>query len=111
MKQCKAYISVFLLLVFTWVVLPAAFVHEVFADHQDTECLPEDHHKHEATHVEALHKHCDVFRTNVPVYDAPALTVFEKPIPVLTAELCQKAEVFYFAFDLYTASSRGPPLA
>ena len=109
MKYCKKYISVFLLLVFTWVILPPSFVHECFANHQDTECLPD--HDHESAHVESLHKHCDIFKTNTPLYDIPQLTVFEKPVRKLVAEVYTGSRPVYFSTAHCAYGSRGPPLS
>jgi len=104
----KKYISTFLLLVFTWVVLPPSFVHEFFANHHDTECLTD--HSPDTTQVESVHKHCDVFKTITPLYDAPTLTLFEKPVRRLIAEFHTPSDSFYFNSSLFTSNSRGPPV-
>jgi len=108
MKNCKKYISVFLLFVFTWVVLPSSFVHEFFANHRDTECLG---HSHDISQLEPLHKHCDVFKTNVPLYNTPGLVVFEKPSRILVAEFDNTLEQLLLENIRYTSYSRGPPVS
>jgi hypothetical protein len=109
MKSCKKYMSIFLLFVFTWVVLPHALVHELFADHKDTLC--EVKHDHSIANVESLHTHCDIFTTNTPLYDSPELIVLSNPLRVLIDEYFISVQRSYFLKILYSFLSRGPPLS
>jgi len=103
----KKHIAFFLLLVFSWVLLPASLVHEVFADHVDTDC----HFDHYASgsQVESIHTHCDIFKTNTPLYDIPKLAVVVKSQPVLVCELLTKFENSYFHLSQLILPTRAPP--
>lgn len=67
----KRYISILLLTVFAIAVLPAPALHEWFADHTDA---AENHcrfyHKDLGCHIEKQQEHCDLFKTQTPLYDA-----------------------------------------
>ncbi len=106
-QKFKKHIAFILLLVFSWVLMPASLVHEVFADHVDTDC----HFDHStATSIEATHTHCDVFKTNTPLYDIPQLTVCNAPQPVLISELLAKFENSYFHLTGLILPTRAPPV-
>jgi hypothetical protein len=109
MDFLKKYSSVFLLLVFTWVVLPPSFVHEVFGDHTDTECLPA--HDHLTAQLEGKHRHCDVFQVLTPVYKAPELVVFQKPVRLLLEEISIYDQAPHRSSYLVHLKSRGPPVS
>jgi hypothetical protein len=104
----KKYLSVFLLFVFSWLLLPPVLLHRIFANHHDTVC--DLKHRHSVTTVEALHIHCDIFTTNTPVYDAPELAALAKPIRVLIAELACKIHFLYLQATLNLLPARAPPL-
>jgi hypothetical protein len=105
----KRHIAFFLLLVFNWVLLPASLSHEIFADHEDTDCHFD--HTTTTTSVESIHTHCDVFQTNTPVYDIPELAIFKKAELILANELLAKFENSYFHLSQTLLPSRAPPLA
>ncbi len=109
MQKFKRYTAFFLLLVFSWVILPASLSHEIFADHEDTDCHF-DHNSNTAS-VETTHTHCDVFKTNTPVYDSPELAVFKKAELVLVSELLAKFENSYFHLAQTQLPARAPPVA
>ncbi|MEO6303709.1 MAG: hypothetical protein ABIP51_11125 [Bacteroidia bacterium] len=109
MQKINKHIAFFLLLIFTWVLMPASIAHEVFADHQDTDCHFD--HNSTATNVEAIHTHCDIFETNSPIYDIPKLTVFTQPIPVLIIEVKAKFQNSYFHLAQLILPTRAPPVA
>ncbi len=109
MQKFKRYIAFFLLLVFSWVILPASLSHKIFADHEDTDCHFD--HNSKTASVETTHTHCDVFKTNTPVYDTPELAVFKKAELVLVSELLAKFESSYFHLAQTQLPARAPPLA
>ncbi len=108
MQRFKRHIAFFLLLVLSWVILPASLSHEIFADHEDTDCHFD--HNSTTTAVEATHTHCDVFQTNAPVYDIPELAVFKKAELVLVSELLTKFETSYFHLAQTQLPARAPPV-
>ena len=107
-QKFKKHIAFFLLLVFSWVILPASLSHEIFADHEDTDCHF-DHHSI-TTNVEARYTHCDVFQTNAPVYDIPEFVAFKKADLVLENELLTKFESSYFHLAQTQLPARAPPV-
>jgi len=109
MQKSKKHIAFFLLLVFSWVLMPAELTHEIFADHTDTDC----HANHSAlsAQVETIHTHCDIFETNTPVYDIPELTVFKKAELILVNELLTKFENSYFHLSQTQIPARAPPVS
>jgi hypothetical protein len=54
--------------------VPAPIVHDLFASHTDA---AENHcryyHKDLGCHLEEQQEHCDLFKTNTPLYDALAV--------------------------------------
>lgn len=109
MQKFKKHIAFFLLLVFSWVLLPASLSHEIFADHEDTDCHFD--HNSKTTSIEATHTHCDIFETNAPVYDIPTFVAFNKAQPVLICELLTKFENSYFHLAQQLLPTRAPPVA
>lgn len=109
MQKIKKHIAFFLLLVFGWVLLPASIVHEAFADHTDTDCHFD--HNASAASVESTHTHCDIFKTNAPLYDIPQLAVCTIPQPVIISELLAKFENSYFHLTGLILPTRAPPTA
>ncbi|MBA2611095.1 MAG: hypothetical protein H0U95_03930 [Bacteroidetes bacterium] len=109
MQKFKKYIAFFLLLVFSWVLLPAALSHEIFADHEDTDCHFD--HKITSASVEATHTHCNIFTTNTPLYDIPELVVFAKIQPILINESVTTIESSYFHLAQLLLPTRAPPTA
>ena len=107
MKWYKKHISVFLLLALTWVLLPGAFVHELFANHKDTVC--EHDHSSDESNFESPHTHCDIFKTNSPIYDVPKLVSCVNPIQIIVAELRFKVQVSYFHLAQLKLPTRAPP--
>jgi len=71
MERLKKQISLFLLLVFGLASFPAPVLHDLLADHTDA---ADNHcryyHKDLGRHIEEQQEHCDVFKTNTPLYDA-----------------------------------------
>lgn len=108
MQKIKKHIAFFLLLVFSWVLLPASIVHEVFADHIDTDC--HDSHSNSATQIESIHTHCDIFETNTPLYDIPQLTVCVKPESILILKYKTKIQSTYFHLAQLILPTRAPPV-
>lgn len=74
MKDLRKYISQAILVVFIWVLLPTQTIHNLFADHVDTEDnFCQKHHGHLGTHIEETHVHCEILKLNTPVYSIPQL--------------------------------------
>lgn len=109
MQKFKKHIAFFLLLVFSWVLLPASLSHEIFADHTDTDCHL-DHHRTGAQ-IESIHTHCDIFKTTTPIYDIPELIVFTTPQPILLNEVDQKNNNSYFHLAQISLPARAPPVS
>jgi cytolysin (calcineurin-like family phosphatase) len=112
MQKIKKHIAVFLLLVFSLAALPPSVWHDAFADHKDiADNYCDYYHKDLGTHIENSHNNCDIFKTNVPVYEAlkvlHTLSVFRTVISQYKV-----AEVFA---DSYAAKlsfpARAPPIA
>lgn len=104
------YLSYFLLITFSWVILPTHTIHALFANHQDTDhdfCAK--NHSHLGTHIEIKHTHCDILKFNSPVYDSPALFVLEKIEAVFIAEVKTNCQSAYFNQNYLALPSRGPP--
>jgi len=104
------YLNVVLILVFVWVTVPVSIMHDVFANHEDTdqtECLL--YHKHLGTHIEKRHNHCGLFNINSPLYDAPKIVNLVEPIQTLVCELSSPLTAPYNSSVNYTLPPRGPP--
>ena len=109
MLKLKKYISIFLLLLFAWVITPTQILHNVFANHTDTDC-DFDHNKG-GLHVESKHTHCDIFKTNTTLYNTPKITNSVKLILVLIDELKIKQQAFYFYTNKVNLPARAPPIS
>lgn len=71
MGKAKRHIAIFLLAVFSVVMLPTSLWHTAFANHTDiADNYCDFYHKDLGTHLENSHTSCDIFKTNTPVYDA-----------------------------------------
>ena len=112
MKVFKKYTSICLLFVFFWILFPGGWLHDAFADHDDTDDLNcELYHGELGTHFEKVHVHCELFKTNTTLYYCPAITEFVKkiinPQPVYF--------VSYTTGDIHTyvvsRPARAPPVA
>lgn len=112
MQRFKTYTSVFLLSVFLWIQFPPSLLHAAFANHRDTDDT-ECHLFHHSlgTHIEQEHVHCDIFKTNSPLYDSPRLTQAVKIIMVLLAEYQPATTGTYRHTYRVTLPPRGPPTA
>ncbi len=112
MQPIKRYIASFLLLVLGFNALPAHLLHEVFAHHTDA---AENHckfyHKDLGRHIEQKEDHCDVFKTNTPLYDAVTLqhnfTPFSKVVSIYRSDL----PAFSGNISSYDLPARAPPIA
>ena len=109
MQKIKKHIAFFLLLVFSWVLLPGSLTHEIFADHTDTDCQL-DHHT-SGPQIESIHTHCDIFETQTPVYEIPQLISCSKPEIILLNEIEQKNTSSYFHLAQISLPARAPPLS
>ncbi|HWY38723.1 MAG TPA: hypothetical protein VNY73_09205 [Bacteroidia bacterium] len=71
MRKFQRYISFFLLSVFLLVILPTPFLHDIFSDHADQkDNYCHFYHKDLGKHIEEQEHHCDLFKTQTPLYDA-----------------------------------------
>ena len=93
-----------------WVLVPTHTLHELFANHNDTEheyCT--DHQSETGTHVEKKHTHCQILDTNTPIYEKPSLVIFENNLNGPSTEI---NTIYYFSYlnqRLSLQSNRGPP--
>lgn len=93
--KINKYLSGILLFAFAWVITPTQTIHDLFADHIDTEdnyC--QKYHSHLGTHIEETHVHCEILKLNTPVYSVPQLVslncsvqFIETPLLLLIPEL------------------------
>jgi hypothetical protein len=109
MQKFKKQIAFFLLLVFSWVLLPASLAHEVFADHTDTDCHTD--HLRSGAQIESIHTHCDIFKTTTPIYETPELIVFTISQLILLNEVNQKNNNSYFHLTQTSLPARAPPVS
>ncbi len=109
MKGRQRYTSLFLILVFVWVLLPAPSLHRLFADHEDTEC--ELIHDYSLTQIESQHTHCDVFSAHGPLYSAPELVTFDALLAGIDTEINTAYVNGFPDTPLRFKRSRGPPQA
>lgn len=69
MQNVPRYISLFLLSLFLWAILPTHMLHLFFADHRDTPAthcgMPDSP---SGSQVEGRHVHCAILQINSPVY-------------------------------------------
>jgi hypothetical protein len=110
LKSIRGYFSAILLVVFCWAALPAHTIHELFANHQDTSHEGCDHkHTVDFTQIEKKHKHCEILKTNTPVYERPSLVCFKNFDRIILSEIATASTGDYCSFRLGTISGRGPP--
>jgi hypothetical protein len=91
-------------------MLPTHTMHNLFAHHEDTAhdyCAT--HHGHLGLHVEKKHTHCEILKTNTPVYDSPDLFVFEKTEAIIIAEVKSNYSSVHFNSLVFNIPARGPP--
>ncbi|MEI8137470.1 MAG: hypothetical protein WCH21_09130 [Bacteroidota bacterium] len=109
MQKIKKHIAFLLLLIFSWVLLPASIIHEVFADHIDTDCHAD--HEKSGAQIESIHTHCDIFETNTTLYDIPQLVVCSKPQTVILSEFKPEFKTTYFHLTQLILPTRAPPVS
>jgi hypothetical protein len=86
MHKFQRYISSFLLSVFLLVILPTPFLHDIFADHTDEkDNYCHFYHRDLGKHIEQQEYHCDLFKTQTPLYDAVKTNFdFSSPFSLIT---------------------------
>jgi hypothetical protein len=99
-----------LLAVFFCAILPTHTLHDLFADHEDTEhgyCAGD---LHSGVQIEKKHTHCQLLDISAPVYELSRLLSVEKAQVSFTSEI--KTAFISFASARYylNISGRGPPL-
>jgi hypothetical protein len=110
LKKLNKYLALFLLAVFSFAILPTHTLHDWFADHEDTEHnFCEKHLTHFGSQVEKTHTHCEILKTNTPVYDHPSLLVFKSIQVVVVSEIYTAYKPFLPSQILLNISGRGPP--
>jgi hypothetical protein len=109
LNKLKQYIAAFLVSVFAWVLLPAPMVHELFADHEDTAHDFCKTHGHTGLHIEEKHTHCEILKTNTPVYNTPVFVSFQTSEVVLISEINTVSQSGYYTTSYVSIPARGPP--
>lgn len=110
LKTIKKYISYFLLVTFSWAIVPTHTLHEIFADHNDTAhdyCAK--FHAHLGLHVEKKHTHCEILKSTTPVYDRTNFFILDKIEPVFVAEIKSEYQSASLNQFLTSVPARGPP--
>ncbi len=112
MNLFKKHIAFFLLGVFTLAIVPAPFLHHIFANHTD---VADNHckyyHKDLGRHIEEQQNHCDVFKADTPLYDALKVT-HDLKLSVIVISEYKASEVFSYSFaKSFRLPSRASPLA
>ncbi len=102
----RIYIARFLLLVFSWAIIPGGLAHELFADHTDTECHPHEHLGEPK--FETKHRHCEIFEAEGPLYEKPEQAALAQ-VSCTPAELIAALSLEGFAFSTASCCDRGPP--
>jgi len=90
--------------------LPTHTLHELFADHEDTEhgyCAK--YHSHLGTHFEKQHSHCEILKTNTPVYNSPDFVILENTEAIFICEINTDYKSGYFNQNYLSVPARGPP--
>lgn len=110
--RIKKHISIFLLAVFSLVVIPAPFLHELFADHQDA---ADNHcryyHKDLGRHVEQQENHCDIFKADTPIYDALKIEHdLTRTLTLVSVYISGTVSSFLFSLTPHLPA-RAPPIA
>ena len=112
MKVLNKYLTYLLLVTFFWAILPTHTLHDLFANHEDTEhdfCAK--YHSHLGTHIEKKHTHCEILKVNTPVYDSPSLFIFKKIEAVIISEIKTNCKSAYFNQKHLNLPSRAPPIS
>lgn len=66
MPACRKYTALLLLILFGYILTPAALIH-AFHGHEDTHCLPG------LLHFDEQHVHCKTLQIEAQVYTPPVL--------------------------------------
>ena len=111
LKSLNKYLACFLLVTFSWVILPTHTIHDLFANHNDTDSnFCARYHSHLGLHVEKKHTHCEILKINTPVYDSPPLFIFEKIDAGFISEIKTNLQSVYFNQKYFNLPSRAPPV-
>lgn len=113
MQKFKKHISVFLLAIFAWLLLPVSMLHSAFAGHEDTDDDTECHllHSQLGTHFEKQHTHCGIFNANTPLYDSPKLAPAVKVLVASISISYPRIQPSYHHLRTLHLPSRAPPTA
>jgi hypothetical protein len=109
MPGIQKFIAFSLLVVFAWAVLPMHTIHQIFADHNDTDpayCIAGDA---PGGQVEQKHVHCEILKTNSPVYWPQAVVNIESELGEIISEIQACHQLHYISSHNLTHSVRGPP--
>jgi hypothetical protein len=110
LKKGHLLLAYLLLLVFSWASLPTHTIHDLFADHEDTEHgFCERYHAHLGTHVEKKHQHCDILKFNAPAYEPPSFLSLQKAERIIFASLFTSYSEAAKDQNLFLFPARGPP--
>lgn len=91
-------------------MLPIHTIHEIFANHQDTEAgFCEKYHSHLGTHIEKTHTHCEILKTNAQVYNSPVFPFFNKVELSFFTIIKTGYKSIYINNYYNSVSARGPP--
>lgn len=113
MQKFKKHISIVLLLIFGWLLLPDSLLHSAFANHDDTDDDTECHllHRQLGTHFEKQHTHCGIFNANTPLYDSPKLAPVIKALAASLSISYPRLQSSYHHLRALHLPSRAPPTA
>jgi hypothetical protein len=90
--------------------LPAHTLHDLFADHEDTEHgFCERYHAHLGIHVEKKHRHCELLKTITPIYDQPSFFSLQKAETIIFASIFTSYSEKAKDQNFFSFPARGPP--
>jgi hypothetical protein len=103
MSQLSRYTSQFLLIVFGYILTPAALIHE-FQGHEDTSCMPGT-----TASIETKHLHCKLLQIEAQVYTSPPPVILAS-IPELFAPSSIPQHQGPSKASVIFSDLRGPPV-
>jgi hypothetical protein len=109
MPGIQKFIASSLLFVFAWAVLPVHTIHELFADHSDTDSVYCVASNAPGGQVEQKHVHCEILKTNSPVYRPQAVINIESELGEIISEIRTCYQAHFISSHNLTHSVRGPP--
>ena len=108
MRTIRTYLSIILLAVIFFSVMPKEFIHNLYG-HTDT--IEDEYCLHGILHIENTHHHCEMLNYAAFPFEENASAILFQPVP-FSESLISQNDYGFVSRTLYNLSRfRAPPIA